>query len=65
MILYRCSEEAAVGAGAGAEERHLPVQREQPDPTRLGSTTAGRQSGIQPTGTRPVKAGRVRREVEK
>jgi hypothetical protein len=50
MILYRYSEGAAVGAGAVAEERPLPVQREQPDPTRLGSTTAGRQSGTRPTG---------------
>ncbi len=50
MILFRCSEGAAAGAGAGAEERLLPVQREQPDPTRQGSTTAGRQSGTQPTG---------------
>jgi hypothetical protein len=50
MVLYRCSEGAAVGAGAGAEERLLPVQREQPDPTRQGSTTAGRQSGTRPTG---------------
>jgi hypothetical protein len=50
MILYWCSEGAAVGAGAGAEERHLPEQREHPDPTRLGSTTAGRQSGTRLTG---------------
>jgi hypothetical protein len=51
MILYWCSEGAAAVAEAGAEERHLPVQREQPDPTRQGSTTAGRQSGTPPTGT--------------
>jgi hypothetical protein len=55
MIVYRCSEGAAVGAGAGAEERLLPVQREQPDPTRQGSTTAGRQSGTRPTGTSSMR----------
>jgi hypothetical protein len=51
MIVFWYSEGAAVGAGAVAEERHLPVQREQPDPTKQGSTTAGRQSGTRLTGT--------------